>query len=114
MTEGKRLLRLLSSSLVVIGKLDLDLRFVEQGDVGDVRLEGLPQLVTHDRKQRTDLELRGQRLADGVDRGQLRHPLAGLVDQVARLQRHAQAGRERGEQRDIPFAERALAIEVLQ
>ncbi len=97
-----------------IRELDQPRLFVEQPHVGDVGVERLARLLAHEDEQRLDLELRVQRLAHAVDRAQLGHALACLVDQAAGTQRNAQAGRDRGEQRDIGLVEGVLAIQVLQ
>ena len=65
-------------------------------------------------KQRRQLELGRQRLAHAVDGRELGHPLLRLVDQPSRPERHAEAGGQGREQRDVALVEGMLAIQVLE
>jgi hypothetical protein len=76
-------------------------RLVEQRDVGHLRVEHLAHLVAHERDERVEADLGHQRLADAVDRGQLRGSLPDLVlllvelpVRVGVVERDAGVGRE--------------------
>ena len=94
---------------------------VHERDVDDVRAEGLAHLLADELDQRLQLELRGDRLPDGIDRGQLGGALRrlleqdlGLLEQARVLQRDAHAARERGEQPHVGIAEGVFAIDIVQ
>ena len=71
---------------------------VVDGDVDDLGVEDLLDLVAHEVVHGLHLELGGEALLDAVDDGQLGGSLAGLVDEPSVLEGHAEAGRQRGQQ----------------
>ena len=77
---------------------------VVDGDVDDLGVEDLLDLVPDEVVHRLHVELLGESLLDAVDDRQLGRPLVGLGQQPARLveqpgvlERDAQAGRERAQ-----------------
>ena len=96
-----RLLRFADAVLDVIRERDDVVGLVLEGDEGDVGRERLAHLLADQLDQRREVELRGDRLADAVDRVELGDTLAGLVDQPRVLERDAEAGRERRQQPDV-------------
>ena len=85
------------------------------------RFEHLAQLVADQVDDRLEVELGRHPFLDAVDQRQLGRALLGLLQQSLRLveearvlQRHAHAGRDRGQQPHLGLAERVLALVVLQ
>ena len=83
-------------------------------DVGDVGLERLAHLLADELDQRVEVELRRERLADAVHRGELGHALTRLVDQASVVERDAQAAGQGGEEPLVVLAERMRAVDVLE
>ena len=77
---------------------------VVERDVDEVGVERVAHLVAELLDQGVQVQLAGQRLADGVDDGELGGPLAGLVDEAGVVERHAQAGGERRQQVHVRLA----------
>ncbi len=100
--------------LEVVDEVDPAGRRVEQGDVGDVGVEGLAGPVADELDERVHVELGRRRLADLVDRRELRRPASGLLHQPGVLEGHAEAGAERGEEAQVVVAEGVLPVEVLE
>ena len=101
-------------ALAVVGEVDHVGRGVVEGDVDEVGVEDLTELVAEPLDQRVELELLGERLSDVVHDRELGRPLAGLLEQPGVLEPHVQAPGERGEQPDVGLAERVFAIEVVE
>ena len=109
-----RILRLAEAVLDVIREPDDVLGLVLEGHERDVGREGLAHLLADQLEQRREVELRRDRLADPVDRVELRDTLARLVDQPRVLERDAEAGREGRQQPHVAVGERVRPVEVLE
>ncbi len=102
------------AALGVVRELDPVRLGVVHRDVHQVGREGVAHQVADEVVHPVEVELGGHGLADLVDGRQLRHALAGLVDQAGVLERDAQAGGQRGQDADVGVGERVLAVEVLE
>ena len=87
---------------------------VQNGDVHDLRVEDLLDLVAHDVVDRQQLELAGERLLDAVDQAELSIALAGLVDEARVVECDAEAPGKRAEELHVGVAERVLPVEILE
>ena len=74
---------------------------VVDGDVDDLRVEDLAQLLADDVVDRLLVELAGDRLLDAVDHRELGDPLPRLVDEPCVLERDAEACGKRAEELDV-------------
>ena len=75
-----RLVREADAALDLVREVEQARRLVVDGDVDDLRVEDLLELVADDVVDRLELELAGERRLDAVDQGQLCVPLTGLLD----------------------------------
>ena len=71
-------------------------------------------LLADELDERVQVQLRGDGLADAIDRVELGDSLAGLVDQAGVLERDAQAGGEGRQQAHVGVAEGVVTVQVLQ
>ncbi len=87
---------------------------IEDGDVDHLAVEHVVGARADELVHGLRLELRGQGGLDVVHDGQLGRATLRLVEQPRVLERHAETGRERGEQTHIGLGERVGAVEVLE
>ena len=106
---------------IVYGKRMTSASRVVDADVDDLGVEDLLDLVADEVVHRLHVELCGEALLDAVDDRQLGGALVGLGQQALRLveqprvlEGDAQARCERRQQAHVGFAERVLAVEVLE
>jgi hypothetical protein len=86
---------------------------VEDGDVNDLRVEDLLELVADEVVDRLRIELPGDRRLHAVDERELGVSPAGLVDELCVVERDSQAAGDRRQQSLIRLVERVLPVEVL-
>ena len=85
-----------------------------QGDVGDVCVEGLANLLADELDQRVEVELGRESLADAVHRRQLADALARLLHEAGVLERDGETAAERRQEPLVVLVERVLAVDVLE